>query len=195
MAPAPVGILLAAGRGSRFDASGSQDKLLAALPAKGPPAGTVAAASARTLHAVCERVFAVVRPDRPALCAALRATGCEVAECPDAAGGMGHSLAYAIAHAPSETGWIVALADMPYVKESTLLALAAALSAGAPVAAPVHGGRRGNPVAFAASMAGPLMALSGDQGARGLVNTPSTVLVEVDDPGIHMDIDRPSDLG
>jgi molybdenum cofactor cytidylyltransferase len=191
MARAPVGILLAAGRGSRFDASGSQDKLLALLP-DGIP---VAVASARILLAATAHVVAVVRPGGDALAAALRAEGCAVIECPDAGHGMGHSLAYAIAHTPSAGGWIVALADMPHVRSATIQALKAALAKGAAVTAPVFAGRRGNPVAFAAVHRANLMALQGDQGARQLVNTPATVLVDVEDPGIHLDVDQPSDLG
>ena len=36
--------------------------------------------------------------------------------------------------------------------------------------------------------------LSGDVGARRLLQDYPVQLVEVDDPGIHLDIDRPQDL-
>jgi molybdenum cofactor cytidylyltransferase len=192
MAPAPVGILLAAGRGSRFDASGKIDKLLAPLP-DGTP---VAAAAATALMAATGRVVAVVRPGSATLAGILRSRGCEVFECPDAASGMGHSLAFAVAATGEAAGgWLVALADMPHVRGSTGAALCAALARGADVAAPVYLGRRGNPVAFSAANRDALLALAGDHGARALVNTPAAVLVEVDDPGIHLDVDQPSDLG
>lgn len=191
MAPAPVGILLAAGRGSRFDASGATDKLLARLPG----GGSVASASAAALLAATGRVLAVVCPGKPELSDALRNAGCEVLACPDAEKGMGHSLAFAIdATRSSEGGWIVALADMPHVRAATISALCQALAAGAQLAAPVHAGKRGNPVAFSRSLLPGLLALEGDQGARALVNTPATVLVEVEDPGVHADIDQPADL-
>lgn len=51
----PVGILLAAGRGRRFDPSGTRNKLLQPLP-NGEP---VAVASARALLAVLPKVIAV----------------------------------------------------------------------------------------------------------------------------------------
>jgi molybdenum cofactor cytidylyltransferase len=191
MAQAPVGILLAAGRGSRFDASGGKDKLLAIL-SDGRP---VAVASAEALLGVTGRVIAVIRPGREALAAVLRAAGCEVLVCPDSDKGMGHTLAFAVAQSmPAGGGWIVALADMPHVKPATILALKDAVEGGALTAAPLHGGRRGNPVAFSAVHAPALLALEGDQGARSLVNTPATLLIAVDDPGIHRDVDQPSDL-
>ncbi|MGD7193671.1 NTP transferase domain-containing protein, partial [Ralstonia pseudosolanacearum] len=51
-----VGVLLAAGRGSRFDPDGTVNKLLAALP-DGTP---VAVQAARHLRAVLDDVVAVV---------------------------------------------------------------------------------------------------------------------------------------
>lgn len=54
----PVGILLAAGRGRRFDPSGERNKLLQALPGGEP----VVVASAHALLAVLPRVIAVVPP-------------------------------------------------------------------------------------------------------------------------------------
>ena len=62
-----VGILLAAGRGSRFDPSGVHNKLLQPL-ANGE---ALAVASAKKLLAVLPRVVAVLRPGEAQLAAAL----------------------------------------------------------------------------------------------------------------------------
>ncbi|MGJ7918196.1 NTP transferase domain-containing protein [Massilia sp. LXY-6] len=190
----PVGILMAAGRGRRFDPLGQRNKLLQPLAqAGGDP---VAVASARKLLAVLPTVIAVVPPDDGGVGALLAAAGCEVTVCPDADSGMAASLVHALRHSlPYDpAAWLVALGDMPYVDPSTLQALADALAAGAPIAAPVMGGRRGNPVGFGRVHLEALLALSGDQGARQLLQTCPVSEVEVTDPGIFRDIDILTDL-
>ena len=187
-----TGILLAAGRGRRFDPAGQRNKLLQRLPG----GELVVAASARTLLAVFPRVVAVAPPDDGGVGDVLRQLGCEVTACPDADGGMGLSLAHAIRHsldAPGQ-GWLVALGDMPFVAPATLQALAAAIEEGAAIAAPLFEGRRGNPVAFGARHRDDLLALDGDQGARRLLAGSPVAAIDVPDPGILRDIDSPSDL-
>lgn len=187
-----TGILLAAGRGRRFDPAGQRNKLLQRLPG----GELVVAASARTLLAVFPRVVAVAPPDDGGVGDVLRQLGCEVTVCTDADGGMGLSLAHAIRHsldAPGQ-GWLVALGDMPFVAPATLQALAAAIEEGAAIAAPLFEGRRGNPVAFGARHRDDLLALDGDQGARRLLAGSPVAAIDVPDPGILRDIDSPSDL-
>ena len=175
----PVGILLCAGRGARFDPTGATSKLLATLP----DGDTVAGASARHLRAVLPNVIAVVRPGDGAVAAAMRSAGCDVLVCPDAHLGMAASLTCAVRSRPAPFGWIVALGDMPYVLPSTVQALWDALADGASIAAPTFGGQRGNPVGFAPEHRAALLALEGDQGARGLLAAQPVTLVQVDDPG------------
>ncbi len=188
----PVGILLAAGRGRRFDPSGHRNKLLQLLPGSGE---AVVAASARHLMAALGRVVAVVRPGDDAVAAVLRAAGCEVVVCQHADDGMAASLASALAAALPAPSWIVALGDMPHVAPSTIAALAAALATGVSIAAPVYRGRRGNPVGFRAELLPELVALRGDEGARGLFQRHLFTPVDTDDEGVVRDIDQPSDLG
>lgn len=187
---APVGILLAAGRGRRFDPTGGHNKLLQRLPG----GEMVVAASARRLLSVFSQVVAVVAPDDGGVAETLRALGCEVTVCPDADKGMGWSLSQAIRQSLPADGWLVALGDMPFLRESTLLALRHALEEGAGIAVPVCSGKRGNPVAFGASHREALLALRGDQGARGLLAAHPVLEVAVPDPGIFHDIDIPADL-
>jgi molybdenum cofactor cytidylyltransferase len=186
----PVGILLAAGRGRRFDPTGQRNKLLQRLP----DGELVVVASARHLLSVLPRVVAVVPPDDGGVAGELRALGCEVTVCEAADTGMAASLVHAIAHAMTAPGWVVALGDMPFVAPATIAALADALSGGAGIAAPVLDGHRGNPVGFAAQHLDELLALEGDQGARGIVKRHPVTEVPVDDPGIFRDVDTPSDL-
>ena len=185
-----AGILLAAGRGSRFDPAGARNKLLQSLPGGEP----VAAASARALLAALPRVVAVVRPGDQATRQLLQQLGCETVECADAASGMAASLVCGVGQARDAQGWLIALADMPYVLPSTMAALARAVEQGASIAAPLYAGRRGNPVAFGRAHLNQLLALEGDQGARGILKNNQVTELAVDDPGILRDIDTPSDI-
>lgn len=201
----PTGILLAAGRGRRFDPAGGRNKLLQPLPG----GDLVVVASARRLLACLPRVVAVVPPDDGGVADALRALGCEVTVCAQADTGMGASLVHALQHAIHHAthhpmrdaqpagGWLVALGDMPFVQDATLAALRDAVAHEADartIAVPVYGGRRGNPVAFGAGHLGALLALGGDQGARRLLTAHPVTEIAVDDPGILRDIDTPADL-
>jgi molybdenum cofactor cytidylyltransferase len=186
-----VGILLAAGRGRRFDPLGVRNKLLQPLGGGEP----VVAASARNLLSILPRVIAVVPPQDGGVADALRALGCEVTLCEEADSGMAASLVQGITCSlPQADSWLVALGDMPYVAPSTLRALLAALEEGADIAAPAFEGRRGNPVAFGARHLPALLALTGEHGARSLLRSAPVVEVAVDDPGILRDIDTPADL-
>jgi molybdenum cofactor cytidylyltransferase len=194
MASSPIGILLAAGRGRRFDAAGLRNKLLQPLPESGEP---VVAASARKLLAALPAVVAVVPPDDGGIAALLAELGCHVTTCPDADSGMAASLTHAIRHSLhlfDPHAWLVALGDMPFVDPATLHALRAALEEGAAIVAPVLDGRRGNPVGFGREHLPALLALQGDQGARRLLQTCAVTEIAVSDAGILRDVDVPGDL-
>ncbi len=183
-----VGVLLAAGAGSRFGG----DKLLARLP-DGTPIGVRAA---RTLRSGVDRALAVVRPGDVALARLLEAEGLDVAVFPGADDGMGASLAFGVAAAPDADGWIVALADMPFVQRETVEIVAGMLRAGAWIAAPSRRGRRGHPVGFARALFPELIRLGGDHGARVLLERYAARVetFESEDPGIFLDIDTLRDL-
>jgi len=183
-----AGVLLAAGVGARFGGH----KLLAPL-ANGTALGV---AAARCLRGALPDVLAVVRPGDTELSRLLAAEGVRVMECPDAEQGMGRSLAAGVAATPGVEGWLVALADMPYIKTSTCMRVTQALIEDAVLAAPFHNGRRGHPVGFSAALKDELLALRGDRGARDLLERHRLQLarIAVDDPGIFQDIDVPADL-
>jgi molybdenum cofactor cytidylyltransferase len=193
-----VGLLLAAGRGTRFDPSGQSSKLLAAAPA-GPQAGLpLALAAARTLRAALPEVVAVVRPmDTPAqqeLHRLLRDAGCRLAINDRADEGMGGSIAAGVRASTDAAGWLVALADMPAVAPATIGAVRDALAAGAISAAPMHQGRRGHPVGFAACLRPLLLALHGDEGARSVLTAHPPLPIAVADAGCLLDLDSPADF-
>lgn len=183
-----VGILLAAGRGSRF----GSDKLLHRLP-DGTP---LAVAAASSLRPACDRLIAILRPGSNPLATLLADVGCETVICPEAESGMGHSLAAGVKASPEAAGWLVALADMPFIEPSSHQAVAASLRAGASLAACEYRGRRGHPVGFAGHWFAQLAILSGDQGGRTILEAyrQELALCPVDDPGVLRDIDRPADM-
>lgn len=193
-APRRVGILLAAGQGSRYALHRpGADKLLAPLS----QGVCVAVASARALRAAVDMVIAVVRPGSSVLAGLLRAEDCDALETDRAGEGMGASLAaaaqyiQAFPHAPQSV--LVALADMPWIRPATLERVLDALRH-APMAAPSYQGQRGHPVGFGAELLPQLAILSADEGARQLLKQPGLCLVEVDDPGVLRDVDTPADL-
>ena len=190
-----VGVLLAAGQGSRFGA----DKLLAPLPSPSfgsPEPGIVGAKACAALAAVLPTPIAVIRPGDHRLAMVLQAHGADVIECPRAPEGMGASLACAVAAAPDAIGWVIALADMPWIRPDTIARVADAIAGGAIVAAPFYDGRRGHPVGFGRACHAELVGLSGDEGARAVLARHAGDLwqIPVDDPGILRDVDTPADL-
>ena len=192
-----VGVLLAAGRGVRFDPAGTRLKLLESAmqgPDRGEP---LAVAAARTLRSGVHHVVAVVAPatneQQQRLHDLLRAEGCVLAINPLPSAGQGSSIACGIKAATPADGWLIALADMPAIAPSTVHALVQALQDGAVTAAPVFRGQRGHPVAFAVSLGPRLLALTGDLGARAVLSEHPPRLIAVDDAGVLYDVDTPED--
>jgi molybdenum cofactor cytidylyltransferase len=183
-----VGILLAAGASRRFGA----DKLTHILP----DGDLVAVRACRNLLDGTDEVLAVVRPGSEVLAALLQAEGAEVRICTDAEQGMSASLVFGILARPEAAGWLIALADMPWIAPTTIRKVAEALRLGATIAAPSWQGRRGHPVGFSRVLGPDLTALKGDEGAKVVLQAylEQLHLVECDDPGILQDIDKPEDL-
>lgn len=183
-----VGVLLAAGLGSRF----GSDKLMHPLT-DGRPMAEIAA---RRLLPACDRVIAVCRPESQRLARQLAACGCRVLACAEAEAGMGHSLAAAVRATPGAAGWLVALADMPFIETSTHRQVADELRAGAGLVTVDYQGRRGHPVGFGRAYFSQLIALTGDQGARRLLADHAAMIrcLALNDPGVCRDIDTLDDL-
>lgn len=181
-------ILLAAGTGSRF----GSDKLVHPLE----DGVAIAAHSARNLRAAALEVIAIVRWGDFSLQEMLEQEGCQVTMFQGAARGMGASLAHGVGEARAADGWVVALADMPRISPDTIRSIVTALEQGALIATPVYKEQRGHPVGFGAKLRDELLVLDGDAGARAVIerHASDVQLIACDDPGIHYDIDRKSDL-
>lgn len=186
----PAGILLAAGKGRRFDPAGIRNKLLQRLPG----GDAVVVQAAQNLQAALGRMLVVVPPASPILAAQLSSLGLDVMECGDADRGMAASLVHGLRAAGDADGWVIALGDMPFVRPDTIRQIVAALAHGAGIAVPVYRGVRGNPVGFSRTHLPCLLQLSGDVGARRLLQQYPVVEIAVDDPGICRDIDTALDL-
>ncbi|HLO63834.1 MAG TPA: nucleotidyltransferase family protein [Azonexus sp.] len=183
-----VGLLLAAGAGRRF----GTDKRWQPL-ADGTP---LVLASASRLRGACSDVLAVLRPDDAALGERLQELGCRVVVNPDAEAGLGSSLAAGVRASADAAGWLVALADMPFIASASHQAVQERLLAGASVVVPTHDGQRGHPVGFSREWLGELSRLDGDVGARHILreHADRVEVLAVDDSGILADVDRPDDL-
>ena len=111
--------------------------------------------------------------------------------------GQLHSLKLALRSlrsASDVSGAVVALVDHPRVRSATVRALLAAAREDG-IAVPRHGGRRGHPVVFGRALFAELLATADEDGARVVVrNRPDRVTtVDVDDPGILLDVDTPAE--
>ena len=113
--------------------------------------------------------------------------------------GMSSSLRVGIKSlSPRADGFLILLADMPYISSGTIQTVVVAGTTGARIVAPYYHGQRGFPVYLHKSCCKELIAtLTGDIGARDFIAKYQEQLlgVEVDDSGAVSDIDRLETLG
>lgn len=90
---------------------------------------------------------------------------------------------------------LVAPADLPALSPATVRAVLAALAAGAPLAVPIHRGRRGHPLGIAPALLPEIDRLDPAVGLRELLDRHAAELreVPVDDRGAIEDVDTPED--
>ncbi len=183
-----VGIVLAAGASRRM----GSDKL--ALPWRD---STVLESTLTRWTAAPElaEILLVRRSDSPAV----RRDRVRTLVNPNPDEGLGSSLRLAAAALPSHAvAVIVGLADMPDLTAKTISALVTAWRplGAAGIVAPVYEGQRGHPVVFGADYVPALRELAGDVGARAILreHAPHVRLIDVDDPGVLLDLDTPADL-
>ncbi|MFB6490433.1 MAG: nucleotidyltransferase family protein [Thermoproteus sp. AZ2] len=181
-----IGIfILAAGESKRFGGL----KLLVNLCGRPLISYSVEAA----LAAGVGSVYVVVGREAREIAAALRGVEVGVIYNPWFRQGLSSSLKAAVLSAPRLDGYVVALGDMPLVRPQTYRDLVKHLGE-APIIAPTYKGRRGNPVLLDRRALPHILTLEGDIGARALLGALRVSYVEVDDPGVLIDIDEPDDL-
>jgi molybdenum cofactor cytidylyltransferase len=182
-------IILAAGSASRM----GRPKQL--LDWGGRPLVRVAAEQA--LAAPLDQVLVVVGAAHDQVLAALEGLPLRIVANPDYAVGQSTSLRAGVAAlGPQIAAALVMLGDQPFVTPAIVGRLVDEWRAsGASIVAPVYAGQRGNPVLFARAIFPELLAITGDQGARGvLAADPARVHpVAFDDDRPLADIDTPED--
>lgn len=170
----PTVIVLAAGRGERFIASGGSTHKLEAVLAGKP-----------VLQHVLDAVRASGLPQHVVQADASRP-------------GMGDSIAAGVRATLDAVGWLILPGDLPLVRGDTLRAVAQALMQQHAVVIPTHKGVRGHPVGFSAACRDQLLALKGNQGAAPVVLAQaamnSVATLALDDVGVVTDIDTLDDL-
>ncbi len=123
--------------------------------------------------------------------------GATVVVNPDYETGMASSLRAGLAALRSDiNAALIVLADQPFVMPETLGQIVDEYRrTPARIVIPTHHGTRGNPVLLDRSLFAEAMALEGDVGCRAIFAKypKSIVYVEVDDPGILLDIDNRDD--
>lgn len=186
-------IILAAGRGARFGVA--QSKLTSFW--RGKPiirhvCETALASSARP-------AFLVTGHDSVSIAASVEGLLIPQIENVDHAKGLSTSLRAGLDALDSDvSGVLILLGDMPAVAAETLERLIAAHRA-APAEClaivPRYQGRRGNPALLRRPLFPSAKGLTGDEGAGRLLAHPAPIeFVDVDDPGVVLDIDVPADL-
>ncbi|HKT84870.1 MAG TPA: nucleotidyltransferase family protein [Novosphingobium sp.] len=179
-----VALVLAAGSATRF----GSDKLSALLD--GEPLLFHAVRAARA--APVSRVILVARPG---LETGTWPAGPPVDVLRIASNALSASLKAGIAAAQGADGAFVFLADMPRVPHDEAARLAG-LIGGNYAALPRYEGRGGHPVLLSSRAFPDIAALDGDEGAGRLLRSREDVVFdECADPAIHLDVDRPEDLG
>ncbi|HEY2163342.1 MAG TPA: nucleotidyltransferase family protein [Gemmatimonadaceae bacterium] len=183
-----VGLLLAAGGGRRF---GSQ-KLLARL--HGAP---IVATAAGTLAPLVDRLIVVVGSEAQAVTDALAGIDVTLVENPRWADGLSTSLKLGVLAAPKETkAVVVTLGDQPGIDPALVRKVIARWrETGHPIVSTRYRGNRGHPVLLGCSVFGEVGAISGDAGARSLMERDTTRVAFVDvDADAPPDVDTPDDL-
>ena len=167
----PCVVVLAAGRGERFLASGGNTHKLQAMLGE---------------QTVLETTLAVVKTS---------GLPWHVEYGPHA--GMGESIAAAVKANASANGWLILPADLPLVRAQTLQMLAQRLlrtdADTLQVIQPFYQAQKGHPVAFSRAAGSALQNLSGDQGAASIVRQAAEQghlqRLDCDDIGCILDVD------
>lgn len=165
-----------------------------------PDKGVLALAAAKNLISALPCSIAVVRAEDTELNDALAALGLKVQLCCAHEQQMADSLVAGVRYTrlmyPQAQGIVLALADMPYIREQTIAEIAQRIKSGAGMVVPTYAGTRGHPVGFSARFSDELSSLQGDRGARSLFEKyPSELdFFKCDDAGILVDIDTPADI-
>ena len=189
-APRIAAVVLAAGLSSRM----GSNKLLSDLNGRALIKHTVE----RLQVAAIDEVIVVTGNQADEVKAALAGHKLRFVHNADYAQGLSTSIKAGIAAVDGYDAAFVCLGDMPLIEAADLNRMIAAFKAdeGRSLVAPVLGRKLGNPVLWGQEHFADLMALTGDRGARSLIETRRDQIVEVavTHDGILLDADTPEAL-
>jgi molybdenum cofactor cytidylyltransferase len=150
------------------------------------------------LGSLARPVVVVLGANAEAVAAELAGRPVILAHNPDWASGMASSIRTGIAAvlgaAPGIDAILLTPCDQPALSAAVITELAELHRASGRVAAARYGGRNGAPAVFGRGHFSTLSALSGDEGARRLLNASAEAVVAVDLPQFAEDIDTPADF-
>ncbi|MFZ2004907.1 MAG: molybdopterin-binding/glycosyltransferase family 2 protein [Stellaceae bacterium] len=189
--PRIAALLLAAGKSSRM----GENKMLAEID--GRP--MVARTAQRLLSSRARPIIAVLGNRADNVDAALGKLPVERVINLDFAAGLSTSLKRGLAALPDEVdGVVVCLADMPLIAGRDIDRLIGAFNPleGRAIIVPTRRGKRGNPILWSRQFIPEMMALSGDSGARKLIEDHADLVteIEMENDAIFVDIDTPQAL-
>jgi molybdenum cofactor cytidylyltransferase len=183
-----LGVVLAAGLSRRM----GQPKLLLTL--EGKP--VLRHAVERMLADGVDEAVIVVPPEHGDLEAALAGIPVRLAVNPKPEAGQGSSIAVGVSAAPAGAeAVLIALGDQPRLPPQVIPGLIAAFRRmGKAITAPRYREGQGNPVLFGPQVIPELRALTGDRGARAVIekDTSRVAWVDFDEP-MPADVDTPED--
>lgn len=188
-------ILLAAGQSQRF----GSDKLLHSVHYHNVNKPMILHSLKPWLD-VFEHVNIVVRADNHALIQMLEdsefSSRLTLLMATNATLGMSASLVAGIVANIDADGWLIGLADMPFIQSSVIVSALDALRSGAMITIPTFNGQRGHPVGFASHFRSQLLALTGDKGAKQIITASPYPITFINSPdsGILKDIDTRESL-
>lgn len=188
-----IGVLvIAAGQGQRFtEAGGATDKLQAAFADASGQVKSVFVHSCQAAQQSGLPVCVVTRPAQQAIRDYCEQQGIPTVLVENTR--MGESIAAGVRQTAAWDGWLIHLADMPFISAATLRLVASKVVEEG-IVRPVFRASPGHPVGFGRCAFRALSALTDEQGARSLLVQFPLYTIELQDTSILQDIDLPSQL-
>jgi molybdenum cofactor cytidylyltransferase len=185
-----AGVVLAAGRSARM---APRNKLLEEIGGR----AVIARVAETALASGARPIVVVTGFEAQRIVEALRGLDVLFVHNPDFAAGLSTSLRAGLAALPAKSdGALILLGDMPFVETGDLAALIDAMKDLNSICVPARHGRWGNPILWGRAYFPEMMRLSGDAGAKRLLEVHRDHVTEVEavSDGIFADVDLPSDL-
>ncbi len=187
---AVVGVVLAAGLGSRFAAAapGAPPKMLA--PIDGVP--MVRRTVQSLLNGGADRCVVVVAASgAEAIGLALDGLTVELVINPDPSRGMFSSVVCGVSDTGESDVCVLLPGDMPFISPATIQMAIAAGENGTHTVTPRLDGHRGHPVVCSHTLRALILSAGPDARLDHLLAQDTVLHVDVSDPGVRRDVDRP----